>query len=140
MNETEQAQARNAIRHLQSVYNNCGDRGRIADLMAIFTEDGILDIPGQTFAGPDAIAKFLSGVFGGPPDRTGIDLAGSRHHLTTGRIEFDNPDWAQSWTYFLVIRRGTVIQEGTYIDTLTRRGGAWKIAHRRVKILWTQGD
>ena len=138
MTEAEYAQARSEICHLQSIYNTSGDRAKIADLVAVFMEDGVLEVPGTSYHGRDAIAAFLSGI-----SETGaskVDLRGSRHHLTTRRIEFDNPDTALGWTYFFVMRAGVVIQEGTYIDRYSRTASGWRLSHRRVKLLWTLGD
>jgi uncharacterized protein (TIGR02246 family) len=129
---------RTEIRHLQSIYNTAGDRGRVEEVLTVFTEDGVLDIPGRTLAGKSAIAAFLSGVAETGSDS--VDLRGSRHHLTTSRIDLVGEDVALGWTYFYVMRAGQVIQEGTYIDRFTRTAEGWRIAHRRVKILWTLGD
>jgi hypothetical protein len=123
------------IRHLQSIYNTAADRGRIAEVVAVFATKGALEIPGRTFTGRDAIATFLSGVAETGSDS--VDLRGSRHHLTTSRIDLDGEDAAQGWTYFFVMRAGQVIQEGTYIDRFIRTAEGWRIAHRRVKLLWT---
>lgn len=131
-------EARVAIRHLQSVYNTEGDRGRIAELVEIFSEDGALEVPGAVYAGKPAIAAFLSGV--AVNGAASLDLRGARHHLTTSRIEFDGHDAARGWTYFLVTRAGQILQEGTYIDNYCCTPAGWRIAQRRVKILWTLGD
>lgn len=138
MNESEQAQARAKIRHLQSVYNSAGDRGKIDEVVAVFAEDGVLEIPNAIHRGQQAIAGFLSGVAATGSD--GIDLRGSRHHLTTSRVEFTDAGNAQGWTYFFVMRAGQVIQEGSYVDRFVREAAGWRIAHRRVKLLWTSGD
>jgi hypothetical protein len=126
------------IHHVQSVYNNAGDRGRIEDVAAVFTPNGILEVPGGAHCGRDAIKAFLGAVV--EAGAGGIDLRGARHHLTTCRIESDGPDEARGWTYFFVMRAGTVIEEGTYIDHFQRCDEGWRIAHRRVKLLWTVGD
>ena len=138
MNESSRDAARAAIRHLQGVYNNAGDRGRIDEVLGTFAPDGVLEVPGARLAGHAAIAGFLSGVV--DRDAGGIDLRGSRHHLTTGRIEFESPTQAQGWTYFFVMRRGEVIQEGSYVDRFVATDNGWRIAHRRVKLIWTKGD
>lgn len=134
MTGDDQANARQAIRHLQSVYNTSGDRGRIDALIATFTPDGVLEAGGGSHVGQTAILEFLTGVVATGGET--IDLHGSRHHLTTSRIEIEAPDRAQGWTYFFVMRRGRVLQEGVYVDRYERRTDAWRIAHRRVKIIW----
>lgn len=133
-----QAEDRARIGHLLSVYNNAGDRGRIDEVLGVFAPDGVLEVPGGAHHGHDAIRAFLSGV--AQANAGGIDLRGARHHLTTSRIEPDGPHAAQGWTWFFVMRAGTVIQEGTYIDRFERGANGWKIAHRRVKVLWTLGE
>lgn len=129
--------ARAAIRHLQSIYNSAGDRGRTDEVIGVFAADGVLEVPGASHAGQHAIRAFLSGVAENGSDS--VDLRGSRHHLTTSRIDVDG-DAAQGWSYFFVMRRGQVIQEGSYIDRFVETQDGWRIAHRRVKILWTLGD
>jgi hypothetical protein len=36
-----------------------------------------------------------------------------------------------------VSRRGTIIEEGTYIDRYVKTAEGWRIAHRRVKMLFS---
>lgn len=138
MMNDEQAQARADIRHLQCIYNLSGDRAKIDDLVATFAEDGVLEVPGAVYRGATAIADFLAGVAQTGSDS--VDLRGSRHHLTTGRIELAASDRASGWTYFFVMRAGQVLQEGTYIDEFVRTDIGWRFAYRRVKILWSLGD
>ncbi len=139
MTEEEKALARAQIRHLQSVYNNAGDRGKIVDLISVFAEDGVMETPGETHAGRQAIYDYLTNVAGAKlPD--GIDMRGARHHLTTSRIEFPSEIEAEAWTYFLVTRRGMMLQEGLYVDRFVKQADSWLIAHRRVKMLWRHPD
>lgn len=134
MTYDEENIARAAIRHTQSIYNSSGDRGKTDEMLAAFAPDAVLDIETDAFTGHAAIKQFISGVAAGTNT---VDLRGSRHHLTTSRIEFDNDDEARGWTYFFVMRQGTVIQEGTYIDQYRRIDGRWLIVHRRVKMLYS---
>jgi hypothetical protein len=133
MTYEEEAIARSAIGHTQSIYNSAGDRGKVEDIVTAFAPDGVLDIVSTTYTGHDAIKAFITDVAAGD---TSADLAGSRHHLTTSRIEFDGDNAALGWTYFFVMRRGMAIQEGTYIDRYRKIGGRWLITHRRVKMLF----
>jgi hypothetical protein len=126
--------ARSAIRHTLSVYNNCGDRGRIQELLSAFAPDALLQVPGDEYRGHAQILEYLSGVATGTMK---IDLRGARHNLTTSRIEIDGPENAHGWTYFFVMRQSEVIQEGTYIDQFIRSGDRWLISHRRVKMLFS---
>jgi hypothetical protein len=134
MTELEVAVARDQIRNLVATYNNCGDRGRIDEFVEVFAPDGVLEISQQKLEGREAIHKELSGIASGA--RSDVDLSGSRHQLTTTRIEIIDATNAQGWIYFFVSRRGTIIQEGTYIDRYVKTPAGWRIAHRRVKMLF----
>jgi hypothetical protein len=130
MTHDEENMARMAIRHTQSVYNNTGDRGKIAEMVTTFAERGELDTESGKFVGRDAICEFLTRVATG---QTPTDLSGSRHNLTTSRIEFTSDTTADGWTYFFVSRKGTIIEEGLYIDHYVKEGDRWLISYRRVK-------
>jgi hypothetical protein len=131
MTEAEEAVARSAIRHVLSVYNNAGDHGRLDELLAQFADDAVFEVPDRQITGLPAIRDYFTNITG-----RRADLRGSRHHLTTSRIEFDNSDEARGWTYWIVSRHGTALQEGMYVDRFARRDGRWKFTHRRVKVLW----
>ena len=135
MTEHDVAIARDQIRHLLALYNNCVDRGRIEELADVFAPDGVLQLSHETLTGQAAIGAALRGITGG--ERPEVDLMGSRHQLTTSRIEIIDEGTAQGWTYFFVSRRGVILQEGTYIDRYVRLPAGWRIAHRRIKMLWT---
>lgn len=135
MTDHDIAIARDQIRHLIACYNNMADRGRIDEFVELFTEDGILDITHKSLEGREAILRELSSIASGT--RPDVNLMGSRHQLTTCRIEMTGEDTAQGWTYFFVSRRGTIIEEGTYIDRFTKTPDGWRFAHRRVKMLYT---
>lgn len=134
MTELDVAIARDQIRNLVATYNNCGDRGRIDEFVEVFAPDGVLEISQQRLEGRAAIHRELSSIAGGT--RSDVDLAGSRHQLTTTRIEILDEDQAQGWIYFFVSRRGTILQEGTYMDRYVKTPAGWRIAHRRVKMLF----
>ena len=130
MHDDARTQAQTKIHHLISVYNNAGDRGRIEEMVGVFAKGGVLEVDGISYTGMPAIRDFLGGVADGT---AAVDLRGSRHHLTTSRIEFESEDAALGWTYFLVMRGATIIQNGMYTDRFARQGGRWVLVHRRVK-------
>ncbi|HXD02373.1 MAG TPA: nuclear transport factor 2 family protein [Novosphingobium sp.] len=125
--------ARMAIRHTQSIYNNCGDRGQVEEMVATFTPDGVMQTNFGVYEGRDGILAFVRSVVARNGD---ADMAGSRHNLTTSRIEFESDTVALGWTYFFVSRRGVTLEDGIYIDRYEKLGDRWLIAHRRVKSLW----
>jgi hypothetical protein len=138
MTEHEVAIARDQIRALIALYNNSGDRGRIEDLASVFTPDGVLEMTQWTLRGRAEIVAELSAIAKG--QRPDVNLAASRHQLTTTRIELTDANHAQGWIYFFVSRRGEIIEEGTYIDKYERTTEGWRIKHRRVKMHFTVHD
>jgi hypothetical protein len=133
MTPDEENLARMAIRHTQSIYNNCGDRGQVEEMVGTFTPDGVMQTNFGTYEGREAILAFVRSVVARSGD---ADMAGSRHNLTTSRIEFESDTVALGWTYYFVSRRGVTTEDGMYIDRFEKHGDRWLLAHRRVKSLW----
>lgn len=131
------ADARESIRALLATYTSCGDRGRIDEMVSVFADHALLDLPTERHVGREAITRFLQSRVDG---EDAARLRGGRHHLTTSRIEFNSDDEAQGWTYFFVMRRGSVLEEGVYIDRFARVDGTWCIAARRVKVIWSLAE
>lgn len=126
--------AEEAIRRVVATYVHRVDTGRIEDVVALFTPDGVLEIAGQTrHEGHDAIrAMFGRGV---------EHLAASeavpriRHHLTGHLIDLDGDDTAKSSCYWLaVVGDGGIDHWGRYVDRLVVHDGGWRIAHRRIHL------
>lgn len=125
---------REAIRHLMTIYNVNGDRGRIAALGAAFAEDGVIEFSSESSKGRAAIVARLSG---GGTRNPALEL--SRHHLTTSLIELDG-DRATARTYFQVLTNHGLDHHGHYADTLVRMPDGWRIAHRSVRIDYQSPD
>lgn len=121
---------RDAIRHLLATYTYNGDRGRIAELAACFSAEGVLEFPGTVAAGPAAIAAALSTGGAPEPRRTFV-----RHHTTNPLIDVDG-DTATARSYFAVWSNGGPDHAGTYSDRLVRTAQGWRFAHRLVRIDW----
>lgn len=139
----EEVRAREAIRRTQALYNAAGDRGRIAELVGAFTDDGVLEVDQGVFRGKAAIAGFLGGVARTSGGGAGADAgAGARpagrhfvrHNLTTCHIELTGPATADARTYFLVMTPIGVDHAGVYTDKFVARGPDWLIAYRRVRL------
>lgn len=131
--DIEKMLAREAIRYTLALYNNAGDRGAIDEMMTCFADDALLEVGEDRPAGKAAIRAYYqavrdTGLIGG------ADARPTRHHLTTSRIEFDGPDKAMGWTYFLLVRDGQTIQNGIYVDRFVRDGDRWLLIYRRVKV------
>ncbi|HEX2813947.1 MAG TPA: nuclear transport factor 2 family protein [Sphingopyxis sp.] len=120
---------RDAIRDLLARYTYNGDRGRVADLAACFTADGVLEFTGNAPIGPAAIAAALSSGTRDPR------LTFVRHHITNPLIAVDG-DRATARSYFTVHSDFGPDHSGTYDDRLLRTAEGWRFVHRRVRIDW----
>ena len=120
---------RDAIRDLLARYTYNGDRGRLEELAACFVPEGVLDYPGASPAGPDAIKASLSSGTRDPR------LTFVRHHITNPLIAVDG-DRATARSYFAVHSNLGLDHSGTYDDRLVRTLEGWRFAHRRVRIDW----
>ena len=124
--------AREQIRDTLARYAHCADTGRFAELVALFTEDGVLEIDGRPpLRGRAAIETFLGG--------TKTNLAANltrpliRHHVSSIRIEVHSPAEASAVSYFLAITERGPDHWGRYRDRLVPVGDQWLFQHRRVR-------
>lgn len=120
---------RDAIRDLLARYTYNGDRGRVDELAACFADDGVLEYPGASPTGPQAIAASLGSGTGNPR------LTFVRHHITNPLITIDG-NAATARSYFAVNSNFGPDHSGTYDDRLTRTAAGWRFAHRRVRVDW----
>ena len=125
------AEDRDEIRHLLASYTYHGDRGRIDELAACFSKRGILEYPGKSATGPQAIAASLTQGSG----ERDPDLTFVRHHITNPLIEIDG-DTAIARSYFTVVTNSGLDHSGTYSDRLAHTAEGWRFAHRLVRVDW----
>ena len=125
--------ARESIRYLMALYNSCGDRGAVDEMMGCFAPDAVLEVPDAQAEGREAIRDYFLGIRDGGR-LTGAEAKPARHHTSTSRIEIDSPETAHGWTYFALLREGITIQTGLYVDRFVCAQGRWMLAHRRVKL------
>jgi hypothetical protein len=144
---TEELLAREAIRATMARYNMAGDRLRIDDYVACFTDDGVMEAehrdPSNTFryAGRAAIRawqqRWLDHTKAKPAGAGGVHQASfARHHLSTCEIELTGFDTARARTYWVAWTDIGPDHAGVYIDSFRRVGEAWLIAHRKVREDW----
>jgi hypothetical protein len=136
-----------AAEHLRTLigdYVVAADRGRSADLAALFAPDGVLDIRGE---GPDA------GVHRGPAAildvleanraRLSASMAAPllRHHVSSIRFSFDEPGAARGSAYFLAVTEIGPDHWGRYADRYAKVVGHWRFAQRTVLLEgWAPGS
>lgn len=123
--------AHEAIRDLLTRYTYNGDRGRMAELAACFTDAGTLEFPGTIAVGRDKIVAALSGGRG----TRNPALTFVRHHITPPLIAIDGHS-ATARSYFQVISNNGLDHSGTYDDRLLNTDDGWRILHRRVQVDW----
>ena len=131
--DLEELLARESVRDLVARYNAGADVGRFDEVVALFAPDAVLEIPGETFEGRDAIA----GLFRRTRDRV-LETPASggkphlRHYTATLQIDVDGADDAHSRCYYLVLMAHGLDHWGRYIDRFRRVDGVWRFAHRKV--------
>jgi hypothetical protein len=134
---TDEASEFAAIRNTLSAYNLAGDRLRIEDLAATFTDDGVLQTPTATYRGR---AEILAGLGRRPQNPSapvaGLRLTLVRHHLTTSQIDLTGADTAKGRTYFLVYTDVGPDHAGHYVDRLRKVDGRWLLEHREARVDW----
>jgi hypothetical protein len=123
--------AHEAIRDLLTRYTYSGDRGRLAELAACFTDAGTLEFPGTIAVGRDRIVTAL-GSGGGSRNPA---LTFVRHHITPPMIEIEGHS-ATARSYFQVVSNNGPDHSGTYDDRLLNTDDGWRILHRRVRVDW----
>lgn len=123
--------AREEIRDLLTRYTYNGDRGGIDALAACFTEDGLLEFPGNSGTGPAGVKAVLTS------GERNSAISFVRHHITPPLIELaaDGAS-ATARSYFAVSSNNGPDHSGTYDDWLTLTADGWRFARRRVRIDW----
>jgi len=106
-------------------------------LRTCFTEDAVCEV-GATLSGIDAIIGFAEGVL------SGFDV--TQHLIANPRCAVDG-DHAESVCDLQAqhVTRGAPGGEhyvigGRYVDSLVRTPDGWRIARRRLRVTWSQGN
>lgn len=135
--------AREGIRHTLASYNMAGDRFRIDEFVAVFTEDAVLESlgasPGEGFRcdGRAAIHSWMTDFQSRPPRPASIEAPKFvRHHLGTCLIELTGLETAKARTYFAVYTQIGPDHAGVYSDSFRKVGDRWLIAERRIRTEW----
>lgn len=120
--------AREQVRHTISSYTFGGDRGRLDELAAAFTPDGVLQIEDDDVStGREAIIERLSRVV--TMDRHPTHM---HHHISGTHFRSVSPTEIDVSSYFLVVTDIGADHWGRYRDRLVPAGERWLIARRQV--------
>lgn len=135
----KEALVRETIRRTLEVYTLAGDSGRIDEMVAAFTDDGVLETGGAEYRGHEALRQFLSGV-GAEPRQPRPERFFVRHHLTTVQIQSASADEAAGRCYFLALTPIGLDHAGRYADRYRLVGDDWLIARRKITLDWAAAD
>ena len=121
--------AREEIRELVARYAHLADSGRFEEMVALFAENGVLEIDGrEPVRGRHALLEFLNGVRESPRGRF------IRHHVSSVRITVSAPGVAEGSSYFLVLTERGPDHWGRYRDRYALQGDRWVFTRRRVRV------
>ena len=143
----EELLAREAIRDTMAKYNTSGDRLKVDDYAACFTEDGVIE---STRAQGDYIFRYASRAEilawqnrwrSREPGQDVVHGASFvRHHLSTCKIDITGPVTATARTYWVAWTDIGPDHAGYYLDDFRKVGDEWLIAKRRVRRDWQSPD
>lgn len=130
--ETWELVARESIRDLVARYTWAGDRGRIGELIDLFTPDGVLDVGahGGRWEGREAIAAGLAEVV----ERGGASPGPVHHHVASVGISDLTTERATVRSYYAVHTGSGLDHWGRYRDTVVADRGRWLFAERVVTV------
>ncbi len=127
-----------AIVDLAVAYTWALDAQQLEDLRAVFTPDATADLLGVHCEGIEAIIARI----GRPLSR----LDATQHLVGNHQVRVDG-DTATHRCQLQAqhVKRGTsggdnYIMGGMYDDALVRTGEGWRITHRTLTLVWTQGN
>lgn len=140
---------RESIRDTLASYTMAGDRLRLEEFIAVFTEDAILEtdgIPEQDafrYQGRNAIHAWMN-RWRSQPAQSASEGEGEavhqatfvRHHLGTCHISFDSAHTARTRTYWTAYTDIGPDHAGVYVDVLRKVSDRWLIAHRKIRLDW----
>jgi len=135
--------ARESIRQTMANYTMAGDRLRVDDFVAVFTEDAVLESDGVPesdafhYEGRQAMRAWFtrwSNPAQSAPQTHQATFV--RHHLSTAQIELTGDDTARARTYWVAYTDIGPDHAGYYLDSFRRVDGCWLIAHRKVRLDW----
>jgi hypothetical protein len=135
----EELLAREGIRQTMAEYTMAGDRLRVDDFVAAFTEGAVLESEGVPdsdafrYEGREAMRAWFTRWKGTP---TTTQASFVRHHLSTSHIELTGPATAKARTYWLAITDIGPDHSGSYLDVFRKVDERWLIEHRKIRMDW----
>ena len=121
-----------AVRDLIGRYAEAADRGRAADLAALFLPAGVLEVRGESFdagrhVGREAITARIAASAG-----TAVAVGTIRHHVSSLRMRSLGDGEVRADSYFLAVTSIGPDHWGRYRDRIDFATGRPLFAHREV--------
>ncbi|MGV9867738.1 nuclear transport factor 2 family protein [Rhodococcus koreensis] len=131
--DINEIRARQAVQDTIATYAHSGDRMRLDDLAACFTDDGILEVEGRwKVMGRAAIVARLT------PDREATLPPNApppfRHFVTNTRFDSVTPNRIEASSYFVVFTGAGPDHWGRYRDVLVPSNDRWLFASRYARV------
>jgi 3-phenylpropionate/cinnamic acid dioxygenase small subunit len=119
------------IRELLTRYCHHYDDGDFTQWLALWTEDGLLDVDGQLYRGRAGLEAFTRRALL-------VDGKPQMKHIVTNELISVDGERAEARCYLLVVRKaadGALFEStaGTYSDEIVKRSGRWHFAKRVVR-------
>ncbi|MGY3555451.1 nuclear transport factor 2 family protein [Williamsia sp. R60] len=125
--------ARERVRDTYAAYTHAGDRFRLAELAACFTEDGVLEVKGDgTAVGREAIVAMLSGARRDPG--SAAEVPRIRHFVANIAFTSVTSERIGASAYFQVLTQRGPDHWGRYRDVFVPVGARWLLSHRLVAV------
>lgn len=128
--EPWEAAIRESVRQTISDYVVAGDRRRLVDLAACFTEDGSMQVGKDApMVGRSAIVDCLDQVL--PSERVPTH---AHHHVASTHFASVTAVAVDAWSYFTVMTDCGADHWGRYRDRFVPADGRWLLESRRITV------
>jgi len=126
MSESNQAAVAAGVRNVIGVHTQAQDAGRTDDIVALYTKDGVLELPGaDPIEGHDALREAFQGW---------APVTPQLHIVTNTVLTSWSDKEASAVSNVAFTQRGesgwAVLVVGRYEDTFRLEDGTWLIRHR----------
>ena len=126
MSESNQAAVAAGVRNVIGVHTQAQDAGRTDDIVALYTKDGVLELPGaDPIEGHDALREAFQGW---------APVTPQLHIVTNTVLTSWSDKEASAVSNVAFAQRGesgwAVLVVGRYEDTFRLEDGTWLIRHR----------
>jgi SnoaL-like domain len=132
--DSSEVLARESIRDLVARYNSNGDSGRFDEVLALFADDAVMELPGGVlYEGLEMIATVFTGT---QQNLKTLPAEGVptyiRHYTATHQIDILDGQSARGRCYYQVLMPHGLDHWGRYLDSYTFRDGRWLFSRRKV--------